>query len=154
VLSLVHVLEWRAAIHPDAIALTDQHGRKLTYAGLKAAMEHAAAEFTAAGIGPGDIVPIIARNQVGWVTAMFGLIRTGALPAAINWRLAEPEITALLQLIRPDAIVADQACAALAKQATAGLDDPVLILNELDGTTAHGTRAGCRAPSYRLAHSG
>jgi acyl-CoA synthetase (AMP-forming)/AMP-acid ligase II len=151
VLSLVHVLEWRAAVHPDAIALTDQHGQTLTYAGLKAAMEHSAAEFTTAGIGPGDIVPIIARNQVGWATAMFGLIRAGALPAAVNWRLAAPEITALLQLMRPDAMVADQACAALAKQATAGLDDRVPILNGLDVRTAPGSRGACpERPVERL----
>ena len=76
--------------HPDAIALTDHLGGELSYAGLAAAMERSAAGFAAAGIAPGDVVPIIARNQVGWVTAMLGLIRAGALPAAVNWRLARP----------------------------------------------------------------
>lgn len=33
-LSLIHVLEWRAAVHPGAIALSDQPGAELTYAGL------------------------------------------------------------------------------------------------------------------------
>jgi len=33
-LSLVHVLEWRAAVNPDATALTDHRGAELTYAGL------------------------------------------------------------------------------------------------------------------------
>jgi len=87
-LSLIHVLEWRAAIHPGAIALSDQQGAELTYAGLAAAVERSAAGFAAAGIAPGDVVPVIARNQAGWVTAMLGLIRAGALPAAVNWRLA------------------------------------------------------------------
>jgi acyl-CoA synthetase (AMP-forming)/AMP-acid ligase II len=92
VLSLLHVLEWRAAVHPEAVALTDQQGAQLTYAGLAAATERSAAGFAAAGVAPGDVVPIIARNQVGWVTAMLGLIRVGALPAAVNWRLAAPEV--------------------------------------------------------------
>ena len=35
-LSLIHVLEWRAAIQPGAIALSDQQGAELTYAGLAA----------------------------------------------------------------------------------------------------------------------
>jgi len=33
-LSLVHVLEWRAAVNPGAIALTDQQGAELSYAAL------------------------------------------------------------------------------------------------------------------------
>lgn len=71
-LSLVHVLQWRAAVDPEAIALSDHRGAQLTYAGLAEAVRRSAAEFAAAGIGPGDVVPIIARNQCGWVTAMLG----------------------------------------------------------------------------------
>jgi acyl-CoA synthetase (AMP-forming)/AMP-acid ligase II len=47
-LSLIHVLAWRAAIHPDAIALSDQQGAELTYAGLAAAVERSAAGIAAA----------------------------------------------------------------------------------------------------------
>ena len=140
-LSLVHVLQWRAAVSPEAVALTDHQGARLTYAGLAAAMQRSAAEFAAAGIAPGDVVPIIARNQAGWVTAMLGLIRAGALPAAVNWRLTAPEVTALLRLARPAAIVADAGCAALARQAIAGLDRPVALLPDLRGTIADGTQA-------------
>jgi long-chain acyl-CoA synthetase len=129
VLSWVHVLEWRAAVTPDAVALTDDRGGELTYARLAAAMEHQAAGYAAAGVRPGDVVPVIARNQVGWVTAMFGLVRAGALPAAVNWRLAAPEVTALLDLMRPAAVVSDADCAGLAKQALAGLAgaEPALL---------------------------
>ena len=79
-------------------------------------------EFAAAGVAPGDVVPIIARNQAAWVTAMLGLIRAGALPAAVNWRLAAPEVTALLRLAGPAAVLTDADCAALTRQAVAGLD--------------------------------
>jgi long-chain acyl-CoA synthetase len=138
VLSWVHVLEWRAAVTPDAVALSDDRGAELTYATLAAAMERSAAGFAADGIRPGDVTAIIARNQVGWVTALFGLIRAGALPAAVNWRLAAPEVTALLQLIRPAAVVTDADCAALAKQALAGLDGPEPALFRLDEPAAPG----------------
>ena len=89
-LSLIHVLEWRAVVTPDAVALTDDLGGELSYADLAATTQRQAAHYAAAGIRPGDVVPIIARNQVGWITAMTGLIRVGALPAAVNWRLAPP----------------------------------------------------------------
>ncbi|HEX3711686.1 MAG TPA: AMP-binding protein, partial [Trebonia sp.] len=123
-LSLVHVVEWRASVNPDQIALTDDRGAELTYADLRTAMEASAAAFAAADIGPGDVVPVIARNQAGWVMAMLGLIRAGALPAAVNWRLAAPEVAALLELMAPAAVVTDDDCAALVTAAGAAL--PVL----------------------------
>jgi acyl-CoA synthetase (AMP-forming)/AMP-acid ligase II len=140
-LSLVHVLEWRAAVHPGATALTDQQGAEFTYAALAAAAERAAAGFGAAGVAPGDVVPIIARNQAAWVTAMLGLIRAGALPAAVNWRLAAPEVTALLRLAGPAAVLTDAECAPLARQAVAALDSPVPVLDLAVGLAAAGRAA-------------
>jgi len=156
-LSLIHVLEWRAAVTPDAVALTDHLGVALTYAGLATATQRQAAHYAAAGIRPGDVVPIIARNQAAWVTAMTGLIRAGALPAAVNWRLAPAEISALLALLRPAAIVTDADCAdvanaaagvAAAKGAAAGLDEPVPILMLTDQGAAHvsGLAGTCAIP--------
>jgi long-chain acyl-CoA synthetase len=141
VLSLVHVLEWRATVHPDAVALTDHLGAELTYAGLAAAMDQSAARYAAAGIRPGDVVPIIARNQAGWVTAMFGLIRAGALPAAVNWRLAEPEVASLLRLMQPGAILADDDCTTLAARAAATLEPGVPVLKNLGHFTRNGEPA-------------
>ncbi len=124
-LSLIHVVEWRAAVTGDQVALSDHLGGELTYAALAAEVERSAARYAAAGIRPGDVVPIVARNQVGWVTALLGLIRLGALPAAVNWRLAPPEVSALLTLMGSgpalSAIITDADCEPLVKQALAGL---------------------------------
>ena len=48
-LSLVHVVEWRPAVQPDQVALSDDRGAELTYAALFAAMEASAGAFAAAG---------------------------------------------------------------------------------------------------------
>ncbi len=124
-LSLIHVVEWRARVTGDRIALSDHLGGELSYAALAEQTERSAARFAAAGIAPGDVVPILARNQVGWVTAMLGLIRLGALPAAVNWRLSAGEVTGLLELMNAGApfpaIVTDADCEPLAKDAVAGL---------------------------------
>jgi acyl-CoA synthetase (AMP-forming)/AMP-acid ligase II len=141
VLSLIHVLEWRAAVTPEKIAISDHLGTELSFAALAAATDQRAAEFAAAGIGYGDVVAIIARNQVGWVTAVTGLIRTGALPAAVNWRFTAPEITELLRVMRPVAIVTDEDCGTVAKQAAAGLEYFVPVLMnaaEVAGTSGAG----------------
>ncbi|MEU5880773.1 AMP-binding protein [Spirillospora sp. NPDC047279] len=134
-LSLIHVLEWRAAVTPDQVAFSDDRGAELTYAGLAAAAGRAAAGYAASGVSPGDVVPIVARNQAAWVTALFGLVRAGALPAAVNWRLAAPEVGALLELLRPAAVVVDEPCAPL----VAGAGVPVL---RLDGELPDGPMPG------------
>jgi acyl-CoA synthetase (AMP-forming)/AMP-acid ligase II len=136
-LSWGQVLEWRAAVTPDAVALTDQRGAELTYAGLAAAVDRSAAGYAAAGVQPGDVVPIIARNRAEWAVAMFGLAQAGALPAAVNWRLAAPEVTALLELMQPAALVTDADCAPLAKEALAGAGGPAALLR-LDAEPAAG----------------
>src|SRR5262249_3417677 len=46
-----------------------------------------------------------------------------------NWRLAAPEVAALLRLAGPAAVLTDAGSAALARQAAAGLDRPVPILD-------------------------
>jgi long-chain acyl-CoA synthetase len=151
VLSLIHVLAWRAAVTADTIAISDQAGGELTYAGLAAATDRRAAEFAAARIGAGDVVPIIARNQVGWLTAMTGLLRAGALPAAVNWRLALPEMIALLRALEPVAIVADEDSETAAKQAAAGLDYPVpVLMTGADMAGAPGARILPPWPAGRL----
>ena len=145
-LSLIHVLEWRASVTPDIVALSDHAGGLLTYAGLAAATEQRAAELAAARIGAGDVVAIIARNQVGWVTTMTGLLRAGALPGAVNWRLALPEMTALLRAMEPVAIVADDDSEAAAKQAAARLDYPVPVL--MTGADIAGTSGTSILPPW------
>ncbi|MDL4777070.1 class I adenylate-forming enzyme family protein [Actinomadura xylanilytica] len=151
-LSLIHVLEWRAAVSRDRTALTDgRGGAGLTFGALAGAADRAAAGYAAAGVRPGDVVPVIARNRAGWAVAFLGLVRAGALPAAVNWRLAAPELRGLLELIGPTAIVTDEACAALVGEALAG--------TEPAGTESAGTRpagtaptggAGARVPVLRL----
>lgn len=149
-LSLIHVIEWRARVTPGHVALSDHLGGQLTYAELAREVERSAAGFAGAGLGPGDVVPIVARNQVGWVTAMFGLVRLGALPAAVNWRLAPGEVTALLALMRAGgsgtsgprgpAVLTDADCEPLVKQAVAGLPgaEPRLLGLVPDGGLAGG----------------
>jgi acyl-CoA synthetase (AMP-forming)/AMP-acid ligase II len=147
-LTLVHVLEWRAAVQPGQAAVSDDRGAELSYAQLLAGVEAAAGAFAAAGVGPGDVVPVLARNQAGWVTAVLGLIRAGALPAAVNWRLAAPEVTALLELMKPTAVVTDEDCVALAVAAAAPLG--VRVLNELGGTALSAALSAPPRPVERL----
>ncbi|MFF3491905.1 class I adenylate-forming enzyme family protein [Streptomyces sp. NPDC002795] len=108
-----HVLDWRAAHDADRIALSDDRGGELGYAELADAVEREAARLAAAGVAPGDVVPLLAHNRVEWAVTLFGLLRAGALPAPVNWRLAPPEVAVLLDMMRARHVVADDAGAQL-----------------------------------------
>jgi acyl-CoA synthetase (AMP-forming)/AMP-acid ligase II len=70
-----------------------------------------------------------------------------SLPAAVNWRLAVPEVTTLLRLAAPAAVLADADCAVLARQAVAAVDVPFL---DLAGGAADITPAPPERPVARL----
>jgi acyl-CoA synthetase (AMP-forming)/AMP-acid ligase II len=105
--SWIHVLEWRATVRPEVTAVADDRGTIVSYAGLRAAYEGAAGGWAALGIGPGDVVAIVARNSADFLIQSFALMRAGATPAFVNWRLSARELTEVLHLVQPAAVAAD-----------------------------------------------
>jgi len=125
--SWIHVIEWRANVHPQVTALADDRGAAYTYARLRAEVEHRAGGWAAAGVGPGDVVAIVAKNSADFLVHAFALMRAGATPAFVNWRLSARELAEVLALVEPAAIAADAEFTALADAA-----GPWEILEESD----------------------
>ena len=67
-------------------------GRRWTYAEWNRDVNRAAHAFRARGIGKGDRVATLTYNLPEQVTAFFGLLKLGAVPVPINWRLAANEV--------------------------------------------------------------
>ncbi|MFI6322541.1 class I adenylate-forming enzyme family protein [Nonomuraea sp. NPDC050556] len=109
--SWIHVLEWRATVCPDVPALIDDRGTRLTYAELLDRMERRAGGW-AAMVKPGDVVAVMARNSADFFVHTFALMRAGALPALVNWRLGTAELDDLFDLLQPVAVAADAEFAA------------------------------------------
>src|ERR1700733_13707495 len=105
--SWIHVIDWRANVHPQVTALTDDRGAAYTYAQLRTEVERRAGGWAAAGVGPGDIVAVVAKNSADFLVHAFALMRAGATPAFVNWRLSVRELTEVLALVEPVAIAAD-----------------------------------------------
>jgi len=105
--SWIHVLEWRATVHPDVTALADDRGATYTYAQLRTEFERQAGGWAALGIGPGDVVAIVAKNSADFLVQTFAVLRAGATPAFVNWRLSARELADVLALVEPAAIAAD-----------------------------------------------
>jgi acyl-CoA synthetase (AMP-forming)/AMP-acid ligase II len=75
--SWIHVLEWRATVHPDVTALADDRGATYTYAQLRTEFERQAGGWAALGIGPGDVVAIVATNSADFLVRRAGARRPG-----------------------------------------------------------------------------
>lgn len=129
-LSWVHILSWRAERHPDLPALIDDLGQSLTYKELAEEVELLAGGWAAQGVRPGDVVAIVARNRVDWISHMFALGRLGAIPTGVNWRLAAPELTTLFSVLAPAAVLVDAPGEDLVREAAPEL--PIVSLRDAD----------------------
>jgi acyl-CoA synthetase (AMP-forming)/AMP-acid ligase II len=115
--SFIHVLDWRANVHPQVTALADDRGAAYSYAQLRAEVERRAGGWAGAGVRPGDVVAIIAKNSADFLVHAFAVMRAGATPAFVNWRLSSRELSEVLALVEPVAIAADAEFAGLADAA-------------------------------------
>ena len=93
---------------PDALAVTDSRGRKLTHRQLVAAAEACAAALVSAGLGPGEIGLLALPNCVEWQIVFVAMLRLRAIPATIPVRtdasnfLHVTELTGARMLIVPE----------------------------------------------------
>lgn len=90
-MNLGATLTYAAQRWPDKEALVFE-GRRWTYAGWNREVNQAAHAFRARGIGKGDRVASFTYNLPEQVTALFGLLKIGAVPVPINYRLASNEM--------------------------------------------------------------
>ena len=118
--SWIHVIEWRANVHPQVTALADDRGTAYTYARLRTEVERTAGGWASAGVRPGDVVAIVAKNSADFLVHAFALMRAGATPAFVNWRLSARELAEVLALVEPAAIAAGAEFTGLADAAWPG----------------------------------
>ena len=118
--SWIHVIEWRANTRPELTALVDDRGAAYTYAQLRAETERRAGGWAGLGVGSGDVVAVVAKNSADFLLHAFALMRAGATPAFVNWRLSPRELAEVLALVEPKAIAADAEFAGLVEAAWPG----------------------------------
>lgn len=98
-----------ARTYPARTALRDRAtGRAWTYAELDATADAWAAWLEAQGVRPGDRVAVLATNGVAHVLLLVACLRRGAALVPLNWRLAPPELAAVLADAAPRVLLADR----------------------------------------------
>ena len=79
----------------DAVALIEGD-REITYGELDRASTACAAALIAEGVKPGGRVGVLDKNAADYFVLLFGAAKAGAVLVPVNWRLAAPEITFIL----------------------------------------------------------
>jgi fatty-acyl-CoA synthase len=102
-------LAYAAASRPTSIAVIDlTSGERLTYAALDTAVGRLSAwlgrQFS--GAPEGKVIAYIGRNGIEFLATALAVERCGAIFAPLNWRLAAPELTALLSDCEPALVIA------------------------------------------------
>ena len=147
--SWIHVIEWRATVRPDVTALVDDRGAALTYAELRTALERCAGGWADLA-APGDVVAIVAKNSADFLVHAFAIMRAGATPAFVNWRLSAGELAEVLALVEPVAVAADAEFTALVEAAAPDLTRRVVIGTVAPGWTDGAGLAGPVPPRPEL----
>jgi acyl-CoA synthetase (AMP-forming)/AMP-acid ligase II len=88
------------AEHGGKIALRDTTGA-LTYLQFEHHACQVANGLAAAGVGRGDRVAYLGKNSLPYFEVLIGAAKIGAVMVPINWRLAAPEVAALLADCNP-----------------------------------------------------
>ena len=93
--SVAAIVRAHAAARPERTALVmGDDGR--TWAGLAERAARVANALVAAGVGPQDRVAFCERNGLEYFDVTYGAAMANAVVVALNWRLAPPEMAALL----------------------------------------------------------
>jgi long-chain acyl-CoA synthetase len=93
---IAQVLRDRAAAHPDQVALVDGDGRHETYHELDQRSNRLAQYLLTKGVTAGDRVAHLDRNSSAGAELLLAAAKIGAALVPLNWRLAAPELQALL----------------------------------------------------------
>ncbi len=130
---ILDVAARRADLTPEREALWWE-GRWYTYAELNERAERTAALLARMGVRKGDRVAIAAHNHIGHVDLILATAKLGFIFTPLNVRLANAELQALGEYLRPSAVLHDDECEGAAQAASNGA--PLLDLTAVDSEVA------------------
>ena len=108
----------RAQATPDLPAVIEP-GRITTFAELDQMSNAVAQALIADGVQPGDRVSYIGENAPSFLAVLYGASKMGAIPTALNFRLADNEVEYILGHSRPSVVVIGRGLERLASVAAA-----------------------------------
>jgi acyl-CoA synthetase (AMP-forming)/AMP-acid ligase II len=104
--TLANLVRGHAAQRPDQLAIVCD-GRRLTFADLHERSSRVATALLEAGVEPGGRVGLLLRNCAEFYEAAFGASKIDASVIGLNWRLAAPELAAILADADPTVVITE-----------------------------------------------
>jgi len=96
VINLIDSLEAAAARHSDRTAFSFE-GQNTSFAEFRHRAASVAAALHAGGIRPGERIAYVGKNSDVYFEALYGAMMLGAVMVPVNWRLAGPEISVIVE---------------------------------------------------------
>ncbi|WP_326705316.1 AMP-binding protein [Streptomyces cyaneofuscatus] len=84
--AIPHMLSWLEAPPPEhSLRFSDGHGAWSThsYPEMARQVRRNAFRLRRAGVGRGDVILLLGRNTIGFVTSLYGILHAGATPAIV-----------------------------------------------------------------------
>lgn len=106
-----------AAVKPGTMAVTDQHGKVLTWSELNGKANQLANYFLSLGIGGDDGVALLCGNRVEYAIVFMAALRSGVRLTPINWHLTSEEVSYIIDNCDARVFLADISFAETASRA-------------------------------------
>ncbi|OGN99904.1 MAG: AMP-dependent synthetase [Chloroflexi bacterium RBG_13_51_52] len=112
-MTITEILARNARLTPDAIALVEITPSKglrkpFTWKEFDERANRVANMLIDRGIKKGDIVMHLMMNSISWLEAYFGILKTGAIAAPLNFRFISRQIKYCADIAEPKIMVLDQ----------------------------------------------
>ena len=98
--ALSSILSYHADRSPSKIAVVDA-GQIFTYSELDARSNRRARMLAAHAVGQDDFVTVALPNGIDFYETIFAIWKLGAIPNIVSSRMAQPEMAAILDIVRP-----------------------------------------------------
>jgi acyl-CoA synthetase (AMP-forming)/AMP-acid ligase II len=123
--NVADIVRHHARTGPRRTALVE--GRfTLSWGELDEVSSRLAAALRRAGVREGDVVAYLGRNSIPFFEVLYGAAKAGATLLPLNWRLAAPELAAIVEDAAPAVVFAEQDLLALLEASLAPTKRPGL----------------------------
>tara|TARA_R110000787_G_scaffold63679_7_gene143661 strand:- start:91904 stop:93562 length:1659 start_codon:yes stop_codon:yes gene_type:complete len=130
-------LDWAARVFPNKTAVV--HGpARTTWAEFDARCRRLASALIKRGIGVGDTVSVMSPNAPAMLEAHYGIPMAGAVLNALNYRLEAETIAFILRHAETKVLITDREFSPVIREALAILDNPDLVVIDVDDALAKG----------------
>ena len=130
-------LDWAARVFPNKPAVI--HGEQVfTWSAFDERCRRLASALEKRGIGVGDAVSVMSPNAPAMLEAHYGVPMSGAVLNALNYRLDAETIAFILGHAETKVLITDREYASVIQDALAILDNPDLLVVDVDDPLAKG----------------